>query len=76
MVTDRFFSTTASAPLQPLALVELKSAYPDNHKFHDALTLTFANDADLMRWDGFHHEYLVARLLRLSVAGDTAGSPR
>lgn len=75
-VTDRFFSTTANAPLRPLTLVELKSAFPDNHKFHDILTLAFANDAELMRWDGFHHEYLVAHLLQQTLAGGTVVSTR
>ena len=75
-VTDRFFSTTANAPLRPLTLVELKSAYPNNHKFHDILTVAFANDADLMRWDGFHHEYLVARLLRQTLLDGTSVGAR
>lgn len=75
-VTDRFFSTTANAPLRPLTLLELKRAYPDNHRFHDILTLAFASDAELMRWDSYHHEYLVARLLRQSTSGGTLVSMR
>ena len=75
-VTDRVFSTTAEARPRPLTLIELKRAYPDNHKFHDILTGAFANDADLMRWDGFHHEYLVARLLRQTLAGGTVVGTR
>ena len=75
-VTDRFFSTTANAPLRPLTLVELKSAYPKNHQFHDILTLAFTNDAELMRWDEFHHEHLVAHLLRQTLAGGTVVSTR
>lgn len=75
-VTDRFFSTTANAPLRPFTLVELKRAYPDNHKFHDILTVAFANDAELMRWDEFHHEYLVARMLRQTLPNGTAVSAR
>ena len=75
-VTDRFFSTTANAPLRPLTLVELKSAYPKNHQFHDILTLAFTNDAELMRWDEVHHEYLVAHLLRQTLAGGTVVSTR
>lgn len=76
VVIDRFFSTAADAPLHPLTLLELKRAYPDNHKFHDALTLAFANDAELTRWDSFHHEYLVARLLRQSLADPSVVSTR
>ena len=29
------------------------------------------DDVDLMRWDTFHHEFLVARLLRQSVPSGT-----
>ena len=65
-VPERYFSTGANTPLRPLALTELKKAYPDNHKFHDVLTLAFSNDAELMKWDSFHNEFLVSRLLRQS----------
>jgi hypothetical protein len=74
-VADRYFSTAADAPLHALTLNELKRAYPDNHKFHDILSIAFANDAELTRWDAFHHEYLVARLLRQTLpAGTVVGA--
>jgi hypothetical protein len=65
---DPFFSTTPTAPVQPLTLETLKKAYPNNHKFHDMLTVTFGSDAELTRYDDHHHEYLVTRLLRQSQA--------
>ena len=70
-VVDRFFSTTPTAPVQPLTLETLKNAYPDNHKFHDMLTLAFRSDAELARYDDHHNEYLVTRLLRQSQATGT-----
>lgn len=74
-VVDRFFSTTPTAPVQPLTLETLKNAYPDNHKFHDMLTLAFRSDAELARFDDHHNEYLVTRLLRQSLsAGALLGS--
>ena len=70
-VVDRYFSTSPTAPVQPLTLEALKNAYPDNHKFHDMLTLTFRSDAELARYDDHHNEYLVNRLLRQSLQTGT-----
>lgn len=72
VVVDRFFSTSPTAPVRPLTLESLKQAYPDNHKFHDLLTLAFRSDAELLRYDDHHNEYLVARLLRVSLPVNTA----
>ena len=72
VVTDLFFSISPTAPLRPLTLAELKSAYPDNHRFHDALALAFERDADLVRWDSYHKEYVVSRLLRQSLQSTAA----
>ena len=70
-VVDRYFSTSPTAPVQPLTLEALKNAYPDNHKFHDMLTLAFRSDAELARYDDHHNEYLVNRLLRQSLQTGT-----
>ena len=76
IVKDHYFSIGANEPLLPLTLEALKKAYPDNHKFHDLLTLAYARDAELMKWDAFHHQYLVARLLQQTQPGGTAVSAR
>ena len=76
-VVDRYFSTSPTAPVQPLKLETLKRAYPDNHKFHDLLTLAFRSDAELARYDDYHNEHLVARLLRQTLPAVTLlGSTR
>lgn len=76
-VIDRFFSTSPTAPVQPLTLETLKRAYPDNHRFHDLLTLAFRSDAELARYDDQHNEYLVTRLLRATLPTSAAlGSTR
>lgn len=74
LVADYAFSTTAADSVRPLTLDALKRAYPENHRFHDLLDLAFRSDVELMRYDEFHHEYRVARLLRgtLEQAGRTA----
>ena len=63
---DHAFSTTSADSVRPLTLEALKRAYPSNHRFHDLLDLAFRDDEDLMRYDEFHQEYRVARLLRQS----------
>ena len=67
VVVDRYFSTSPTAPVQPLTLETLKRAYPTNREFHDLLMLAFRSDAELMRYDEYHREYLVERLLRRSL---------
>lgn len=67
LVTDYAFSTTAADSVRPLTLNALKTAYPENHRFHDLLDLAFRSDEELIRYDDFHHEYRVARLLREAV---------
>ena len=64
LVADYAFSTTVADSVRPLTLDALKRAYPENHRFHDLLDLAFRSDEELMRYDEFHHEYRVARLLR------------
>ena len=64
LVADYAFSTTAADTVRSLTLDALKRAYPENHRFHDLLDLAFRRDEELMRYDEFHHEYRVARLLR------------
>ena len=67
LVAEYFFSTTPADSVRPLTVDALKQAYPQNHRFHDLLDLAFRQDGELMRYDDFHHEYRVARLLRESV---------
>jgi len=62
------FSTSASDSMRPLTMNALKRAYPERHAFHDLIDLAFRSDEELMRFDDFHQEYRVARLLRESSA--------
>lgn len=65
-VSDYYFSTDASSVPQPLTKENLKAAFPNNHKFHDALEANFKNDADLASYDSFHKMYKVNHLLEVS----------
>lgn len=59
-----FFSVDAAAAPQALTKANLKEAFKDNHKFHDAIDASFRNDEDLRAYDSFHKEYKINRLLQ------------
>ena len=61
-----YFSTNVSAALQDLTKANLKAAFPNNHKFHDALDANFKEDKELINYDDFHKMYKVNRLLQNS----------
>lgn len=71
-VVDYYFSASPTAPAERLTIESLKRAYPTNQEFHDLLMLAFHSDAELMRYDEYHREYLVERLLRRSLTTGTA----
>lgn len=52
-----FFSSGADGPVQPLTLANVKAAFPDSHKFHDALDAQIKQDKDLVAYDAFHKMY-------------------
>jgi hypothetical protein len=57
-----FFSDGANGEILPLTILNLKTAFPDNHRFHDALDMTFKSDSELTKYDAFHRMYRVNRL--------------
>lgn len=65
-VSDYFFSTDASSTPEALTKENLKKAFPNNHKFHDALDATFKNDEGLASYDSFHKIYKVNHILEMS----------
>lgn len=54
-----YFSTDAAAVPQLLTKINLKRAFPDQHRFHDGLDENFRGDADLIAYDAFHKMYKV-----------------
>ena len=52
-----YFSTDASSAPQSLTKANLKAAFPDSHKFHDALDAQFKSDKELHDYDRFHKMY-------------------
>jgi hypothetical protein len=63
-----YFSSSASSEVKELTLTNLKKAFPDNHKFHDALDAEFKSDSELAVYDSFHKTYKVNRLYSNSVS--------
>ena len=63
--TDKayFFSAGPNGEVLPLTIVNLKKAFPDNHRFHDVLDMAFKNDSQLTKYDDFHKMFKVNRLL-------------
>lgn len=59
-----FFSVDATSSPQPLTKANLKAAFPDSHKFHDALDANFKEDKELYAYDSFHKMYKVNWLLK------------
>lgn len=57
-----YFSSSASGEVKELTLTNLKNAFADNHKFHDALDAEFKSDSELTLYDSFHKVYRLNRL--------------
>ena len=66
-VTKYFFSTSYKSELIPLTLLNLKKAFPSNHKFHDWLDMQFKSDDELNMYDSFHNKYKINHLLEESL---------
>lgn len=60
--TFYYFSRSAGDDIYDLTLENLKRAFPDNHKFHDALDAQFSSGLHLALYDSFHRMYKVNRL--------------
>jgi hypothetical protein len=61
-----FFSLGPAGDIRPLTMLDLKKAFPDNHRFHDLLDMSFKHDSDLTRYDDFHKMFKVNRVFDAS----------
>jgi hypothetical protein len=62
------FSDGADGQVLPLTRENLKCTFPDNHRFHDALDITFDKDDELTQYDEFHRMFKVNHLLEMADA--------
>lgn len=66
--TSYFFSNTATGEVKELTLTNLKNAFSENHRFHDALDAEFKSNENLARYDSFHKVYKINRLYASSLS--------
>jgi hypothetical protein len=62
-VTTFYFSKGGDGEIKELTLLNLKAAFPDNHKLHDAIDGQFKSDASLGEFDKFHKKYKINHFL-------------
>lgn len=65
-VTKYYFSRNGEAPVMELTMNNVKRAFPENRQFHDLIDLQFRSDSELLKYDAFHKEYKLQRLLEIS----------
>ena len=59
-----FFSKDATSAVRKLTKANLKAAFPDDHRFYDALDANFKEDRELSAYDSFHKMYKLNWLLK------------
>ena len=62
-ITDYYFSKGGDGEIKTLTLLNLKAAFPDNHKLHDAIDGDFKTDESLGEFDQFHKMYKINHFL-------------
>lgn len=62
-----YFSVSGADEMQTLILMNVKKAFPENHKLHDALDAEFTMDDELAGYDSFHKVYKVNRIYTSSM---------
>lgn len=61
-----YFSSQPDSEIKPLTILNLKYAFPKNHKFHDDLDNMF-NYEDVSVYDTFHKMYKVNHIYKMSL---------
>lgn len=58
-----YFSKGGEGAIKYLTLNNLKAAFPDNHKLHDAIDLQFGSDASIAAFDSSHKMFKINHFL-------------
>ena len=61
------FSKDAESEIELLTLQNLKAAFPDNHKFHDALDAEISSDLKLADYDTYHKMFKINHIYQTSL---------
>lgn len=62
-ILKHYFSAGPDGRVLALTLMNLKQAFPENHKFHDSLDAAFGAEQPLAEYDEFHRMFKINRLL-------------
>ena len=62
-----FFTNDVAAAPQPLTKANLKAAFPENHKLHDAIDAQFGSDMELYDYDSFHKMYKLNWIIKNNI---------
>lgn len=68
IVTTYYFSMGGDGKIVPLTLSNVKAAFPDNHKLHDAISDHFKTDESLGSMDSFHKKTEINHFLEMQNA--------
>ena len=62
-ITSHYFSRDGGSEILELTLLNIKAAFPENHKLHDAIDSQFKTDGALGEYDKFHKHYKINHFL-------------
>jgi hypothetical protein len=62
-ITSYYFSKDGDGKILELTLDNVKAAFPDNHKLHDAIDAQFTSVASLSEFDEFHKRFKINHFL-------------
>lgn len=65
--TTFYFSKDATSNIQELTIYNIKTAFPDNHKFHDLIDMDFHSNDELSQYDDFHKIMKINRVFQNSI---------
>ena len=62
-----YFSKNEKGKILELTINNIKSVFPDNHKFHDLIDMEFHSNSELTAYDEFHKTMKINRVLKKSL---------
>ena len=62
-ITSYYFSKDGDGKILELTLNNVKAAFPENHKLHDALEMQFPASASISEFDNYHKKFKINHYL-------------
>ncbi len=62
-ITSYYFSKDGEAKILELTPNNVKAAFPDNHKLHDAIEMQFPTSASISEFDEYHKKFKINHFL-------------